>query len=252
MTLSLEHLTPRDSPLARFDPRWKLAALVLAILAFAALRTLAASAVAFGTALTLARVGRLPRQWVRARLLLVGVALVPFLIILPLTVEGPTTWEWGGLRFSAAGVVAAVALILKTLAIVTLALVLVGTAPLHVTLLAAQRLRVPGLLVQILLMSYRYVFVLADEFDRIRTALRVRGFRNRANRHSYQTIGRVAGTLLVRGAERAERVAQAMRCRGFDGRFRSLTEFRSRWPDGLAFAGIVAAALALVVWDTWA
>ena len=102
---------------------------------------------------------------------------------------------------------------------------MLATAPLEVTLKAAHALRVPGLLVQLALLSYRYLFVLGDELARLRVALRVRGYRHRANWHSYRTVGHVAGTLLVRGYERAERVGQAMRCRGFDGRFRSLTEF---------------------------
>ena len=44
-------------------------------------------------------------------------------------------------------------------------------------------------------------------------------------------MGQAAGTLLVRGYERSERVAQAMRCRGFDGCFRALATFRTRWSD---------------------
>ncbi len=83
----------------------------------------------------------------------------------------------------------------------------------------------------------------------MRIALRVRGYRNRANRHSYRTAGHVAGTLLVRGCERAERVGQAMRCRGFDGRFRSLTTFHTRPADVLAFGLITASAAALAAWD---
>jgi cobalt/nickel transport system permease protein len=53
--------------------------------------------------------------------------------------------------------------------------------------------------------------------------------------------------LLVRGYERGERVGQAMRCRGFDGRFRSLTAFRTRPADVLAFAVVVGGA-ATAVW----
>ena len=87
------------------------------------------------------------------------------------------------------------------------------------------------------------------EFGRLRTALRVRGYRNRMTVHSYRTIAHVAGTLLVRGAERADRVGQAMRCRGFDGRFRSLTEFHTRPADVAAFLATVAVALGLLVWD---
>jgi cobalt/nickel transport system permease protein len=53
----------------------------------------------------------------------------------------------------------------------------------------------------------------------------------------------------VRSAERSERVGQAMRCRGFDGEFRSLADFRTRWFDVLAFASIVGYAASLLAWD---
>jgi cobalt/nickel transport system permease protein len=98
-------------------------------------------------------------------------------------------------------------------------------------------------------LTYRYVFVLAEELRRLRIALRVRGYRNRPTRHSYRTMGHVAGTLLVRGYERAERVGQAMRCRGFDGRFRSLTAFHTTPADVLFFAVVLGGAGALVGWD---
>jgi cobalt/nickel transport system permease protein len=77
----------------------------------------------------------------------------------------------------------------------------------------------------------------------------VRGFRNRPSLRSYRTVGHVAGTLLVRSSEQAERVAQAMRCRGFDGRFRSLTEFRTTAADGILFLLVVVVAGGLVFWD---
>jgi cobalt/nickel transport system permease protein len=83
----------------------------------------------------------------------------------------------------------------------------------------------------------------------MRAALRVRGYRNRATGHCYRTVGHVAGTLLVRGAERAERVGQAMRCRGFDGRFRSLAEFHTRLTDVLLFGAIMATAVGLGALD---
>ena len=80
-------------------------------------------------------------------------------------------------------------------------------------------------------------------------ALRVRGYRNRANLHSYRTIGAVTGALLVRGWERGERVGHAMRCRGFDGRFRSLSEFRTTAADVLMFLpSSPAARWAFVCW----
>jgi cobalt/nickel transport system permease protein len=140
-------------------------------------------------------------------------------------------------------------IVLKAVAVLTLVLVAWATAPWEVTLKALHALRVPGLLVQLLALTYRYLFLLGEEVVRLRTALRVRGYRNRANLHSYRTVGHVAGTLLVRSHERAERVGQAMRCRGFDGRFRALVDFRTRARDVLAFALIVGTAAGLLAWD---
>jgi cobalt/nickel transport system permease protein len=69
--------------------------------------------------------------------------------------------------------------------------------------------------------------------------------------HAYRTVGQVTGTLLVRGADRADRVAQAMRCRGFEGRFHSLATFRTRPADVLMFALMVGVSGGLVAWDVW-
>jgi cobalt/nickel transport system permease protein len=126
---------------------------------------------------------------------------------------------------------------------------LLTAAPFHVTLQAAHRLHVPGLLVQLTLLTYRYLFLLAGEFRRLRTALRVRGFRSGMNAHSYRTVAHVTGALLVRSHERAERVGQAMRCRGFDGTFRSLVEFRTSRADVLFFLLLSGSMLGLLAWD---
>jgi cobalt/nickel transport system permease protein len=231
-----------DSPLRRLDPRWRLAALLLAALAAALVRTLPAGLAALLGAVLLAWLARLPPRWYLGRLGVLAGLLALFALPLPFLVGGEPGWAWGPLRVSLPGAVLAGLLVCKAAALGTLMLVLLATAPLDVTLKAAHALRLPGLLVQLGQLSYRYLFLLADEFARLRVALRVRGYRNRANWHSYRTVGAVAGILLVRGYERAERVGQAMRCRAFDGHFRALAEFRTRWADVFAFALIVAGA----------
>ena len=132
---------------------------------------------------------------------------------------------------------------------ISLMLVLLATTPLPDVFKAARALGMPRLLVLLLLLTYRYVFLLMDEFARLRIALRVRGFRNRATLHSYRTIGQVSGTLLVRSQERSDRVGQAMRCRGFDGEFRTLHEFHAGGRDVAAFITIVGFAAGLLLWD---
>jgi len=250
MTSNFEPLPCPDSPLRHLDPRWKLAALLLSTALIAAVRSLIPVGVGLLGALTLAAIADLPWRWYLRRLAVVGLFVGFFTLPLPLLLDGPgPVWKIGSLSLSWYGVSVGLFVAGKALTVVTLMLVLLASAPLEDTLKAAHALRVPGLLVQLAVLTYRYIFVLAGEFGRLRIALRVRGYRNRANRHSYRTIGHVAGTLLVRGYERAERVGQAMRCRGFTGRFHSLAEFRTTISDVAAFALLVGCAAALLGWD---
>jgi cobalt/nickel transport system permease protein len=246
MTLAFTAPPLTPSPLSRLDPRWKLVALATALLATATLRTLPASGLALVAVLLLAVLGRLPPRWFLARLGGAALFLAFFTLPLPFLLSEPGTAAPSLWHFSWHGARVGLTLAAKGLTLVTLMLVLLATAPLEATLKAAHALHVPGLLVQLSLLSCRYVYLLADELGRLRVALRVRGYRNRATRHCYRTIGHVTGTLLVRGYERAERVDHAMRCRGFDGRFRSLNEFHTRPADVLIC--VVVVLLSLGVW----
>ncbi len=234
----------------RLDPRWKLAGLGSAALAFALLRTWGPALTALAGALVLVAVARLPLRWYLQRL---GTAVTMFMLFsiwLPFVVEpGDARLDLGIVTLSLPGLLRLCALSAKLAAMLSLMLVLVATSPLPDTFKAAHALRVPGLLIQLALLTYRYVFLLGEELARLRIALRVRGFRNRANLQSYRTVGQVAGTLLVRSHERSERVAQAMRCRGFDGHFRSLCDFHTSAADMLVFAVVVGYAGGMVAWD---
>lgn len=250
MTLAFSGPPLTTSVLSRLDPRWKLGGLLLAAVVVAALHTLPAAAMALAATLLLALLARLPPRWFLTRLGGLALFLAVFTLPLPwlLRDDGPG-WTWGFLHFSWHGAEVALLLCAKGITLLTLFLVVQATAPLEATLKAAHALWIPGLLVQLALLTYRYVFVLADELGRLRIALRMRGYRNRVSRHSYRTAGHVAGALLLRGYERAERVGHAMRCRGFNGQFRSLTAFGTRPADLLAFLLVAAGAAVLAVWD---
>jgi cobalt/nickel transport system permease protein len=250
MTLALDPLPCHPSPLRSLDSRWKLAALILATVAIAFLRTWPVTLTALAAAVGLALAGRLPLRWYLSRLGTVALVLGLFAAPLPFLLREPNpALSWGPVQVSSRGLLVGVVLLARGLSMVTLMLVLLGTAPLDATLKAAHSLRVPGLLVQLTLFTYRYLALVAEELARVRVALRVRGYRNRPTRHSYRTIGHVAGTLLVRSYERGERVGQAMRCRGFDGRFRSLTEPRTTAADVLFIFLITGSAAGLLTWD---
>ncbi len=272
MMTTLHDLPACHGPLAKVDARWKLAALLLSVAAVGLGHALPSLAVACTGALLLTRFARIPWPWLIERWAATLTLLLPFWLLLPWTMPMPmppstpltpptlpTTSSptppllefWGPLPLSPLGVETAGRITLKALTIVTLMLILLATAPLPTTLRAAHALRIPGIFVQLTLLAYRYLFLLASELTRLRIALRVRGFRWRTDWHSYRTLGCVVGTLLVRGADRAEQVAQAMRCRGFDGQFRTLNTFRTTWRDVGFFTIISSGTLAWILWD-WA
>jgi cobalt/nickel transport system permease protein len=250
MTLIFDLPECEPSFLKRMDPRWKLAGLLFAALSFTLLRTVGPALAAAMGALLLVTLGRLPWRWYLRRLATAMVMYLLFLVWLPL-VPSPDheTIDLGVLTISWTGLLRLMVLGADLVGLISLMLVLLATTSLPNTFKAARALHVPRVLVFLWLLTYRYVGMLIEEFARLRIALRVRGFRNRANLHSYRTIGQVAGTLLVRSHERSERVGQAMRCRGFDGEFRSLDDFRTARSDVLFFAAIVVYALGLIVWD---
>ncbi len=250
MTLAIDIPDCPESFVKRLDARWRLASILFACLAFAPLSNWAPAMAALAGAVLLLAATRLPARWVINRIGTAMIFFAVFLVWLPFVVNpGDREVDLGIISISLEGSLRLIGLGAKLCAMTSLILIVIAVAPLHETLHAAQALRIPGVLIHLILMTGRYVFLLIDEFYRLRTALRVRGFRNRADAHGYRTVGQVAGTLLVRGHERSERVAQAMRCRAFAGEFHSQREYQTHAADVLMFVAIVSYSAGLVVWD---
>src|SRR5437764_11250107 len=96
MTLALRHRPVPDSPLARWDARWKLAAVLVAVAGVATVDHVLPAAAALAAGLGLVALARLPRRWVRDRLLALTFAALPFVLVLPFTLDtaGPG-WDLG-------------------------------------------------------------------------------------------------------------------------------------------------------------
>jgi cobalt/nickel transport system permease protein len=171
---------------------------------------------------------------------------VALLLLLPFTTPGAPIAAVGPFTASAEGVHLALAIALKANAILLMLLALVGTLEPPALGHALRRLAVPATLVQLLLFTVRYIAVLNEEATRLRTAMRARAFEPRTNRHTLATYGYLVGMLLVRAAERAERVLDAMKCRGFDGRWPVLDQPRLGRVDAVAAIAFALVLLLLI------
>jgi cobalt/nickel transport system permease protein len=102
-------------------------------------------------------------------------------------------------------------------------LVLVQVTTWPQLLLAMRRLGMPPVLAATLGFMDRYVNVLREELERMRSARRARWFR-KGRDLSVGTLSTLIGVLLLRAMEREERVHAAMTARGWDGTIRTLED----------------------------
>lgn len=103
---------------------------------------------------------------------------------------------------------------------------LVNVMPFEQLLITLRRLKVPAVVVAILAFMYRYVFVVWDELDKMRTARKARNFSCGSLWFRWKTLSQMIGMLLIRSLNRAERIHGAMLSRGWDGEVRWLDDER--------------------------
>jgi cobalt/nickel transport system permease protein len=146
----------------------------------------------------------------------------------------------GGLTVSL-GMVSFVSILLKTALTVFAALLLLATTPLAAVSGQLAAWHVPKVLCLSLVMTYRYVSVLLGEASTMYTAyaLRAPGGKGILMRH----MGSFLGQLILRSFDRAERVHQAMKCRGFQGVYTGQRPDAMR-PRDWAYAAALPIALA--------
>jgi cobalt/nickel transport system permease protein len=165
--------------------------------------------------------------------------------VIHFTFPGEALFRIGPFGAAREGVELATQITLKSNAIVLAFMALVTTMPFSTVGHALHRLRVPDKIVHLLLMTYRYIFVLEQEYQRLIRAARIRGFQPGTNLHTYRTYAYLVGMLFVKAIDRAERVRWAMLCRGFKRKFYSLHEFKAGRGSVIFLIFISAAVLGI-------
>jgi cobalt/nickel transport system permease protein len=182
------------------------------------------------------------------RILAVNVFILLLWLVLPLTFHGSVAMSLGPLHVYNAGIAMAAQITLKSNAIVLTLIALVATMNFSILGYSLNWLRVPDKIVHLLLMTYRYVFLIEQEYQRLIRAAQIRGFRPGTNLHTYKTYASIVGMLLVRATLRADRVYKAMLCRGFRRKFYCLYEFKTgriEWVFAITMFGIIISLIYL-------
>lgn len=115
------------------------------------------------------------------------------------------------------GAVSAVVLVEKALLTVSAVLILAATTKAAQAFASLRKLGLPKIFITVVMLCLRYLSLLLDEAGRMTRAYHLRA--KRAKGICMQDMGSFLGQLLLRSFDRAQRVYQAMKLRGFDGSF---------------------------------
>jgi len=247
----IDHYAGKDGPLHRWHPVVKLLALIASMVVIVSLHHFGPLFLGIAGSWLLAMASGVPaRLTLRRQRIAVILAVVMFAAAWAFTEGGPF-WQLGPLRVPIQPARSAGLLALKLSAILTLSIPLLATQPFYVFLASLRRMGVPDKMISMLHLMYRYNVVFADRMQSTLRAAWLRGWRLSVNPVRLQPLGGMFGSLVLRSLEQAERVEQAMRLRGFDGRIHVTWRYKLRAMDLLKAAGALGWAAGMLGWDLW-
>lgn len=183
------------------------------------------------TALIITALARLQVKKFLTRILYANLFILFLWLFLPFTIKGESLIHIGPLDISLEGLIYCLRLTIKSNAIITVLIALTATMPVFTMGRAMGALGLPSKIVNLFIFSYRYIHTIMNEYRKLKEAMEIRGFRPGTNLHTYRSYAYLAGMLIVKSHDRAERVHSAMLCRGFQGRFYDLTGFDIKGED---------------------
>lgn len=211
----MDVLSGMDSPVHRFDPRAK-----IIVTAF-----FLAAVVSFGKyeisqmmpfviyPVYLISAGNIPAGYILKKVLYVSPFALMIGIFNPLF-DHNIIMKLGNSGITG-GWISLMSIMLRFFITVTTALALIACTGFNNICYALHKLGAPRIFVVQLLFLYRYLFVLMEEAARMIRARRLRSFNGKGR--GLRVYGPLVGHLLLRTVNRAQRIHNAMVCRGFDG-----------------------------------
>jgi cobalt/nickel transport system permease protein len=245
-----ESFADGDSPIHRIDPRLRVAGAVSMAIVVAVSYQFLTLAAALVLSLLLVLIAQLDLRIVLRRLLAPALFLLLLWAILPWSFEGDTVATFGPVTLTRPGIVLCSQISLKTVALMAAFMALVATMTVDTLGHSLNRLKLPDNLVYMVLITFRYLFVIEQEYQRLVRAMKIRNFHPKTNLHSYRSVAFLIGMLFVRASDRAHRVHGAMICRGFNGKFVSLREYPPHPGNGL-FCLFIGFTLMLLISLEW-
>jgi len=233
----LDDLAKKDTAIHRLHPLIKLLTTVIyltVVVSFGRYEVASLLPLIFYPVLIFA-LGEIPVLPILQRVLFVEPLIVGIGILNP--IFDHQTFVFGGYAIST-GWITFLSIMIKCALTVTAALLLVATTGMDGLASAMRMLKIPRIFVLQLVLTYRYITVLLEEAGRTLRAYFLRAPGQKGIHRS--AWGTLAGQLLLRTFDRAERVYQAMCLKGFSGEYHTGKQDRLRIKDLLFLLGWIS------------
>jgi cobalt/nickel transport system permease protein len=247
-SLFAENTARQSGLLQGLDPRLKIIAMLMLLLAVSLSHSLLVIAALYLLTLGLAYFSKVPLGFFVKRVWLfipffTGIIALPAFFIVP----GPV---WVHLPFgwviTTTGAQTAMFLLLRVGTSVSVGILLVLTTPWNSVLKALGVLRLPAVIILMLGMTYRYIHLLLNITNDMFLSRKSRLLRPLTGDENRRLIGATSGTLLSKSLQVSSEVYLAMQSRGFRDYPRTIDTFEMRpadWAAGLIVSLVVFAAI---------
>ncbi|MBI4180058.1 cobalt ECF transporter T component CbiQ [bacterium] len=171
------------------------------------------SAALFAAAAAVLLISRVPRSQIL--LFLLAPAWATLLVVVGMSVGFGTTplFHAAGLTVTREGLLEGLNAAMRVGCDMSWMAALFLTTPFSEQMRVLRKIRIPAVLLDTLSFMYRYVFLLWDEFVRMKTAAQARGGMA-SRRRAFETISRIAAQIFLRAYDRAGNIHLSIQARG--------------------------------------
>lgn len=253
MKLVLDRYAYLDSPLHRWHQGYKLVGLLSIIFAFAFIQNVLLLPIIIVITYILFALSKIPLSFLIKRLRYPSWFILAVIVLLPFVSGETTIFQLGYLTVKEEGCWQALLISVRFFCILTVSLVLFGTAPFLNSIKAMRSMGLPKVIVDMTLLSYRYLEELGETLTTMQRAMKLRGFQPKGfNRRNLQIFAQLTGSILVRSYERSLRIYQAMILRGYGSqdlkkRHKIKINRNERWSLLATLAAVITGVLLIIL-----
>ena len=234
----------------RMKSMTKVVSALLIVISVAVVKDLNIAAIAFIFSVLMIILARLPIKFVLRRIWspFLFILLFSAALLLSTGADGSAIlWSIGFIDITETGANESAIILIRATAAILIITVLLATTKFEDIVKVLYDLKMPIFLLQILMFSYRYIFVFSEEMENMKNSMTSKGFRPKLSMRMFSSISNMLGMLLIKSFERGDDVYKSMIAKGYTGKPAIITENKIKAADYVCISLVLIAAVLIHV-----